>query len=663
MSIGKGMKKGQRTIKATIIALVATGIFLTVAIFEIISNRTVSSVLKEDVGNQLGLLAEKTAGEMNDWLQQQAQIVRDMDETLTYIGSTDTDKIENYLEKMLNNNESALMYYVCFEEEKSVLPADHSKLDLDPTTRDWWKQAMEKQDLIYTAPYKDFASGNMIVSIAKPLKINGKQAVILADITIDTLVQMTSSFSENKDRSAFLVTADGSVVAHNNKDYLPKESGNTTITKVLPGLNLKGKSMTKFTDYDKTSKYIMESSVEQTGWIVGVMENASVSQTKQNKVAALLLIIGIVLLVAMIILCALVISRMLQPLENMKNFIKESVIGKEKCKTFSNETKEIAYLIEEMQSKFVNVIRQTKEEAKNVASKMEMAERKIMQITDNIDDISTLIGTTGENLTTQTGSITKIDENCEYVSQGVDELASDAQKTAQRASEIIERVEKVVPEIIQGKKDAVSVTRQSRLELEEAIQKANVIQEISEVAQAIESIASQTSLLALNASIEAARAGEAGKGFAVVAEEIKKLSESTSSEIEKINELVLEVIDSVKSLSVKSSAIISFLDETVLKDYDELENMAQSYQEDATYYSEISNNLGASSEELSASVQNIVSMINSITESQSELNRAMNTIEETLHCISENTNDVVAETMEALDSSKSLSETVEMFDI
>lgn len=38
-----------------------------------------------------------------------------------------------------------------------------------------------------------------------------------------------------------MVTADGSVVAHNNnKDYLPKESGNTTITKVLPELNLKG---------------------------------------------------------------------------------------------------------------------------------------------------------------------------------------------------------------------------------------------------------------------------------------------------------------------------------------------------------------------------------------------------------------------------------------
>ena len=48
--------------------------------------------------------------------------------------------------------------------------------------------------------------------------------------------------AENKDRSAFLVTADGSVVAHNNKDYLPKESGNTTITKVLPELNLKGSS-------------------------------------------------------------------------------------------------------------------------------------------------------------------------------------------------------------------------------------------------------------------------------------------------------------------------------------------------------------------------------------------------------------------------------------
>ncbi|MBV7273818.1 hypothetical protein I6U48_12955 [Clostridium sp. PL3] len=65
--------------------------------------------------------------------------------------------------------------------------------------------------------------------------------------------------------------------------------------------------------------------------------------------------------------------------------------------------------------------------------------------------------------------------------------------------------------------------------------------EIVSIVSAIKGISEQTNLLALNAAIEASRAGEHGKGFSVVADEIRKLSEESSSEAENIEKLVSDI--------------------------------------------------------------------------------------------------------------------------
>lgn len=116
---------------------------------------------------------------------------------------------------------------------------------------------------------------------------------------------------------------------------------------------------------------------------------------------------------------------------------------------------------------------------------------------------------------------------------------------------------------------------------EQTTQTNSSAQSIREASQFISEIAEETNLLSLNASIEAARAGEAGKGFAVVASEISKLANETSDSVTSINEIVLEVNSSVDEMVQSMEGTTKFLDEVVLKDYDQFRAISDQYNNDA----------------------------------------------------------------------------------
>jgi len=77
--------------------------------------------------------------------------------------------------------------------------------------------------------------------------------------------------------------------------------------------------------------------------------------------------------------------------------------------------------------------------------------------------------------------------------------------------------------------------------------------DITLVITIIENFFDKINLLSLNASIEAARAGEHGRGFAVVAEEIGKLADHSTQELNRIAEL----IDTNKGDAEKGNAVIN----------------------------------------------------------------------------------------------------------
>ena len=645
-------------ILATMIAILVT----IVAVLTILNAVKSADILGNDEKNSLVMDAGDNAKLIGAVLSEQGTIVNTAALALSGMDYEDTDSVENYLEKCLNSNPAALMYYACYDFDGGVFPATHFEIDLDPTTRGWWIDCQNAGKLIYTDPYVDAATGQMIVSACTPYTCEGHTCAVLADISLDSLIEIVNSISSKDNISAFLLTSSGDVIVHPNSDYLPTDAGCTSLPDVL-NVSIDDTGVQTFTDYDGEEKSLVITDIPGVGWKLGVAEDKQVVSGKILSTILSNIIAGVLIAVVSIILVSLVMRSQLAPLGRMKIFVKERIIGRENVRPQPSESFEIDYLIGETENRFLNTIRKTSDESGTIRNEMESNRDLVASMSGNIGNISDAMESASRNASTQSESIESIAMQSSQVYSAADSLASEAQDMAERAASIIEKITSTLPGVLDDKNRATMIANQSRDNLSNAIEETKVIEKIMEVSNTIQSIANQTNLLALNASIEAARAGESGKGFSVVADEIKSLSETTSSEINKVNELITKVTSSVAKLSEEASKLIEFLDVEVLKDYELLAGMAQNYKNDAEYYAQETATIGASSEELLASFTTINQLIENLNDSQKELTDAVSAVNDNIHAISVNSKEVTKGTDHVLERVEELQDTISTFNL
>lgn len=592
-------KKG--TVKGSVSFFVAVCFIIIIIVSQISISVVVSRILTDDNKLELWSEAAENADIISEWMEKQADILTTIKNSLVYHNDTDHEKIMDYLAANLTENEDALMYYTCFEYDKSVLPADHSKLDLDPTTRVWWTAAMEAGGIAYTEPYVDYATGQMIVSIATPCKIAGKQAVVLADITIDRMIEIVEGISSDENTQAFLLASDGSVVTHANEDYLPKEEGNTILSDEVD-IDLDAQGVTQFTDYDGNEKYAAVCSVEATQWKIGITKNCKVIRQQVIDSLSGTFIVSLLLMVVFTLLLFARVNAMLKPVSEIQKAVVNISEGDFSVHVDESRKGNEIGVLQTASSKLVDTLFHIISDANKILGGIVGGDLTMADMEEYPGDFNELSKSVNAIRRTLNYLLLEVQESAAGVSNGSKQLMEAADKLSEGTlsqSTSIQKLEQDVDGVVQrinSNSDHCQIVNEKLVNLNNLIGTGNsemaelfhVIEEIEcmssdirDVVGTIESIAFQTNVLALNASVEAARAGENGRGFAVVAEEVRNLAAKCGEESQKTSELIDSCLDNISKSRQYADTTFHCLSE-IVTDSAEISQAFQAITEDTS---------------------------------------------------------------------------------
>lgn len=250
---------------------------------------------------------------------------------------------------------------------------------------------------------------------------------------------------------------------------------------------------------------------------------------------------------------------------------------------------------------------------------MEQVSSSMLSVTEATDDISKKLGGVRDSVSTM-GKLTK--EGSSFAADVMKQADAIQREAGEKKNKTGKRIEELGGVLKRSVENSAQVSR------------------IGELTENILDIASETNLLSLNASIEAARAGEAGRGFAVVAGEISKLAEDSSKIAADIQGISNNVTTAVKELSENATAVIEFINEVVLADYDAYVQTGDKYEQSAKHFNEVLTGLLNSTKELDAAMITMNRAVNAISDSVSVSADAIRAAESSAGEISDNIVDV-----------------------
>lgn len=506
-----------------------------------------------------------------------------------------------------------------------------SGAEVDVSHRDYFAKAMAGEARV-NDPLINQVDNTLIINWTAPLYHNGSiVGAILADRYGDFLGGLTDEMGFGEKGYAYVVSSQGTVIAHADRDLIFDEVDFREMAQTDPEYRklaqvvdkmLSGEHRIDTYDYLGENRIIGYHPIGDTGWSLAIGSFEAEVLAGAVRLRNIILLISLAA-IALGIVCALWVGRSISvPLRMASDHANLLADGDFSIETpgsmlqIKDETGILADSFETMRKKMINSLTTVRKGADKVLGSSESLAASSEEMSASLEEVAA----TSNEFSSGAQTLSESSDEMHRLGQQIQEKAQGGKEASDKA-------------VVQMKEISESVS-----DLQGTVVTLNdQVEDIGKILVTIKGIAEQTNLLALNAAIEAARAGEQGRGFAVVAEEVRKLAEQSAVSAEEITGIIGLVQSGSQKVARQmgeSMASVKSGTETAIYAGELLGSIIEEIQVIAERIEQVSiaaQDVSAGSEEVSATVEEQTATMNEIAGFAADLQGMVNDLHEAVN--------------------------------
>ncbi|CAM3518815.1 Methyl-accepting chemotaxis protein PctC [Vibrio aerogenes CECT 7868] len=482
--------------------------------------------------------------------------------------------------------------------------------DYDPRKRGWYQDAMQTTRAIFTQPYHDATSGELMVSI-------GKQAshgtVILADIPL-TILSDTVAQIQLDGVVALIITEDSTILASTSQAVKvgDKLIHNQDLSNMVHRLTASDHAIVDYT-LDQVEKVMFSRKIKygDKNWYMLIGLDKDVIFSKLNEMKYKAMALTAIYVVLSIIITLLVLNFLYRPILALKT----TIIGLSQgdgdlTQRLEVKTNDDLGQMADGVNKFIA----------SLQTMMLDIQASTLTLKDNISRLKHQSEDNASILNQHMHETEQVVTAIEEMSATADSVAQNAGEAAQFTKEAATIGSNALMVMDEGKAKVISLVDEVDTTASSLLAMSEETKGINEILNVIGGIAEQTNLLALNAAIEAARAGEQGRGFAVVADEVRALASRTQASTEEI-EQALTHLQSRNAQVVDAMNATKVTCQETSESTEEVSHSITALTGQVSGITELSMQIATAAEEQSSVSQEISRNMNAINDMVTQLNQ------------------------------------------